>query len=277
MRALGVGRVIASGDPQFEQGDHVTGLLGIQRYALVPASGMVKVSEEQAPLPSYLHALGIPGLTAYFGLLEIGRPQAGETVVVSAAAGAVGSLTGQIAKLKGCRAVGIVGGAEKCLIATEAYSFDAAIDYKAGDVAKQLRRECPDGIDIYFDNVGGEILEAALSNLDRHARVVICGAVSQYNATELKGPRNYMALLVNRARMEGFLVFDYAARFAEATGEIAGWIRDGKLTPREHVVDGLETFPETLLMLYSGENTGKLVLNVGAGTGSAADAAAGRS
>jgi NADPH-dependent curcumin reductase CurA len=173
--------------------------------------------------------------------------------------------------------VGIAGGADKCRMVVEEYGCDAAIDYKAGGVAKFLREHCPDGIDIYFDNVGGEILEAALSNLARHARVVICGAVSQYNATELKGPRNYMALLVNRAKMEGFLVFDYAARFAEATREIAGWISDGKLTPREHVVDGLETFPETLLMLYRGENDGKLVLNVGAGTGSTADAGAGRS
>ena len=266
MRALGVGRVIASHAPEMNEGDHVTGIFGMQRYAVVPASSAVRVAEELAPLPSYLNALGIPGMTAYFGLLDIGRPQEGQTVLVSAAAGAVGSLVGQIAKIKGCRAVGIAGGAEKCRMVTEEFGFDAAIDYKAGEVTTSMREHCPDGIDVYFDNVGGEILEAALRNLSRGARIVLCGAVSQYNEGAIHGPRNYMNLLVKRARMEGFVIFDYGQRYAEAATEIAGWIKDGKLRSREHIVDGLETFPETLLMLYKGENTGKLMLKLGGQT-----------
>ena len=263
MRALGVGRVIASRAPGFDAGDHVVGLLGVQRYAVVPAKGIVKVTDESAPLPSHLNALGIPGMTAYFGLLDVGRPVEGGTVVVSAAGGAVGSLVGQIAKIKGCRAVGIAGGADKCRTVVEEHGFDAAIDYKACDVAKALREHCPDGIGVYFDNVGGEILEAALRNLARGARIVICGAVAQYNQPDLTGPRNYMNLLVKRARMEGFVIFDYASRYPEATREIAGWINAGELKPREHIVDGFETFPETLLMLYRGENMGKLILGMG--------------
>jgi NADPH-dependent curcumin reductase CurA len=202
-------------------------------------------------------------MTAYFGLLEIGRPREGDTVVVSAAAGAVGSLAGQIARIKGCRTVGVAGGAEKCRFVVEQYRFDAAIDYKAGGVSRNLREHCPDGVDVYFDNVGGEVLEAALRNLARGARIVLCGAVSQYNEASMSGPRNYMNLLVKRARMEGFVVFDYAKRYPEATNEIAGWIAAGKLASQEHIVEGLENFPETLLMLYRGENTGKLVLRVG--------------
>jgi hypothetical protein len=264
MRALGVGQVIASRDASFEEGDHVTGLVGVQRYAVVPAKRVVKVDDSLVPLTCHLNALGIPGMTAYFGLLEIGHPNAGETVVVSAAAGAVGSLAGQIARIKGCRAIGIAGGEEKCRLLTGEYGFDAAIDYKTADVSRELRRLCPDGIDVFFDNVGGAILEAALRNLARGARIVICGAVSQYNERSMAGPRNYMNLLVKRARMEGFVIFDYADRYAEAGRELAGWIASGQLISREHVVAGLETFPETLLMLYRGENIGKLVLGVGA-------------
>jgi NADPH-dependent curcumin reductase len=262
MRAIGIGRVIASADPEFAEGDHVTGLFGVQRYAVLPAKGIAKVDDQQAPLSTYLNALGIPGMTAYFGLLEIGHPQVGETVVVSAAAGAVGSLAGQIAKAKGCRVVGIAGGPDKCRLLTDDYGFDGAIDYKAGSVAKALREQCPDGLGVFFDNVGGEILEAALRNLARGARIVICGAVSQYNERAMNGPRNYMNLLVKRARMEGFVVFDYASRYPEAVREIAAWLSDGRLKSYEHVVTGFETFPETLLMLYRGENTGKLVLAV---------------
>jgi NADPH-dependent curcumin reductase CurA len=263
MRALGVGRVIASSDPRLAEGDHVHGTFGIQRYATMPGDEMVKITDDRVPLTSHLNALGIPGITAYFGLLEIGRPQEGETVVVSAAAGAVGSLAGQIAKIKGCRAVAVAGGEEKCRLVTERFRFDATVDYKAGGTAKALRQQCPDGIDVYFDNVGGEVLEAALTHLARHARIVICGAISQYNDGAMIGPRNYMNLLVSRARMEGFVVFDYRKRYAEALSAIAGWLSDGKLVSHEHVVPGFETFPETLLMLYRGENTGKLVLGVG--------------
>jgi hypothetical protein len=264
MRAIGIGRVIASGAPGFKVGDHVSGMVGIQRYAVLAANGLTKLPDDASvPLTSHLNALGIPGLTAYFGLLEIGRPVEGETVVVSAAAGAVGSLAGQIARIKGCRTVGIAGGPDKCRMLTEDYGFDAAIDYKAEPTAQALRRTCPDGLNVYFDNVGGEILEAALANLARGARIVICGAVSQYNDAAFAGPRNYMNILVQRARMEGFVIFDYAKRYGEAIREITAWMAAGTLTSHEHVVDGFETFPETLLMLYRGENTAKLVLGIG--------------
>jgi NADPH-dependent curcumin reductase CurA len=263
MRALVAGRVIESRNDALSVGDHVTGALGVQEYAVSDGSDLRKVDPELAALPVHLSTLGMTGMTAYFGLLDVGRPQAGDTVVVSAAAGAVGQVVGQIAKIKGCRAVGIAGGAEKCRDLVEQLGFDAAIDYKGEDVGRALRRECPDGIDVYFDNVGGEILDAALARLARGARVVICGAISQYNATEaIRGPANYISLLVSRASMEGFLVFDYAERFDEAAGDMAGWMASGELKSREHIVEGLETFPETLLKLYSGENTGKLVLQV---------------
>jgi NADPH-dependent curcumin reductase CurA len=263
MRALGVGRVIASRHERVAEGDHVSGLFGIQRYAVVAGDSVQPVDPEAAPLPAYLNALGIPGMTAYFGLLEIGQPQEGQTVVVSAAAGAVGSLAGQIAKIKGCRAIGIAGGPEKCRIVTEQYGFDTAIDYRTANVRRELREQCPDGIDVFFDNVGGDVLEAALSNLARGARVVLCGAISQYNEGAMRGPRNYMALLIKRARMEGFVVFDFARRYSEAATEIASWLRAGRLHSRAHVVDGVEAFPASLVMLYNGENMGKLVLRVG--------------
>jgi len=268
MRALGVGEVLASNHSGLAPGDHVTGLLGVQEFAVVDGNAVIKVDPELAPLPVYLGALGMPGMTAYFGLLDVGRPVEGETVVVSGAAGAVGSVVGQIAKLKGCPAVGIAGGAEKCRHVVEDLGFDAAIDYKAENVASALREHCPSGIDVYFDNVGGDILDAALARLARHARVVICGAISQYNATGgMKGPSNYMSLLVNRASMTGFVVMDYAARYAEAAREMAKWMAAGQLTTREDIAVGLETFPDTLLRLFNGENTGKLVLEVAADQG----------
>ena len=263
MRALGAGRVVAGNDPVLKPGDYVTGRFGVQEYALAKAKDVVKVDPGLASLPVHLSALGMPGMTAYFGLLEIGRPKPGQTVVVSAAAGAVGSLVGQIAKLKGCRAIGIAGGREKCKHVLERLGFDGVIDYKSENVAEALRTHCPDGIDVYFDNVGGDILEACLAQLAMHARIVLCGAISQYNSTTSpKGPSNYMNLLVHRSRMEGFLVFDFAGRYAEAAEEMAGWIAQGKLISREDVVEGLDTFPETLLKLFSGENFGKLVLKV---------------
>jgi NADPH-dependent curcumin reductase CurA len=263
MRALGAGEVITSNHPGLAPGDSVTGLLGVQEFAVVDGNAVMKVDPELAPLPVYLGALGMPGMTAYFGLLDIGRPAEGETVVVSGAAGAVGSIVGQIAKLKGCRAVGIAGGAEKCRHVVEDLGFDAAIDYKAQSVLAALGEHCPNGIDVYFDNVGGDILDAALARLARHARVVICGAISQYNATDgMKGPSNYMSLLVNHASMTGFVVTDYGARYAEGAREMAGWLAAGKLTTREDIAVGLQTFPDTLLRLFKGENTGKLVLQV---------------
>jgi NADPH-dependent curcumin reductase CurA len=263
MRALGAGEVITSNHPGLAPGDSVTGLLGVQEFAVVNGDAVIKVDPGLAALPVYLGALGMPGMTAYFGLLDIGRPADGETVVVSGAAGAVGSIVGQIAKLKGCHVVGIAGGAEKCRHIVEDLGFDAAIDYKADNVGSALAQQCPSGIDVYFDNVGGEILDAALARRARHGRVVICGAISQYNATGvIKGPSNYMSLLVNHASMTGFVVTDYGARFAEGAGQMAEWIAAGKLTTREDIAVGFETFPDTLLRLFKGENTGKLVLEI---------------
>ncbi|HYM55721.1 MAG TPA: NADP-dependent oxidoreductase [Solirubrobacteraceae bacterium] len=263
MRALAAGEVVASNHPEVAVGDRVTGLLGVQEYALAHGSAVMKVDTGLAPLPVYLGTLGMPGMTAYFGLLDIGRPEEGQTVVVSGAAGAVGGVVGQIAKLKGARAVGIAGGSEKCRHVVEDLGFDAAIDYKAQDVQAALGEHCPKGVDVYFDNVGGDILDAVLARLARHARVVICGAISQYNATgPIKGPSNYLSLLVNHASMTGFVVSDYGDRYAEGLREMAGWLAAGRLSSREDVAEGLESFPDTLLRLFSGENTGKLVLKV---------------
>jgi NADPH-dependent curcumin reductase CurA len=264
MRALAAGRVVASNHPGLAVGDYVTGLLGAQEYALVNGNAVGKVDPELAPLPTYLGTLGMPGVTAYFGLLDIGQPAQDETVVVSGAAGAVGGVVGQLAKLKGARAVGIAGGAEKCRYVVEELGFDAAIDYKTEDVAEGLREHCPKGIDVYFDNVGGEILDAALARLARRARVIICGAISQYNATgQVSGPANYLSLLVNNASMTGFVVSDYGDRYLEGAREMAGWLAAGKLVSREDIAEGgLERFPETLLRLFAGKNTGKLVLQV---------------
>ncbi len=263
MRAGTVGEVVESKGQKFAVGDHVTGWLGVQEYAVCDENAVFKVDAGEIPLTTYLGALGMPGITAYFGLLDVGAPKEGETVVVSGAAGAVGSVVGQIAKIKGCRVVGIAGGPEKCAWIVEELGFDAAIDYKGEDVGEALRKHCPEGVDVYFDNVGGEILDAALARLARGARVVICGAISQYNKmTSMSGPGNYMSLLVNRARMEGFVVIDYMGRAPEAVGEMAGWIAEGKLIAREDVVEGFESFPEALQKLFRGENVGKLVLKV---------------
>ncbi|TXH06436.1 MAG: NADP-dependent oxidoreductase [Nevskiaceae bacterium] len=263
MRAGAVGRVVASKHPKFAVGDHVVGTFGVQEYALSDGKGVNKVDPKLAPLPVYLGTLGMPGMTAYFGLLDVGELKSGDTVVVSGAAGAVGTVVGQIAKIKGCRVVGIAGGADKCAWIVNDLGFDAAIDYKTDDLKKALREHCPKGIDVYFDNVGGDILDAALTQLARGARIVICGAISQYNnTTPVKGPSNYLSLLVNRASMKGMVVFDYADRYAEAAREMAGWMMAGKLKSREDIVEGLETFPETLLKLFKGENTGKLVLKI---------------
>jgi NADPH-dependent curcumin reductase CurA len=266
MRAGGAGRVIASSNPAFAVGDHVTGMLGAQEYALIgaePARLLTKVDPKLVPLPVYVGALGVTGLTAYFGLLEVGQPKAGDTVVVSGAAGATGMVAGQIGKIKGCRVIGIAGGPEKCSYVVKELGFDACIDYKSEKVLDALRKHCPQGINVYFDNVGGEILDAVLANLARGARVVICGAISQYNSTTgVKGPANYMSLLVNSARMEGFVVFNYLSKYGEAAREMAGWMMAGKLKSREDIVEGLQTFPDTLLKLFRGENTGKLMIKV---------------
>ena len=262
MRALGAGKVIDSKFPGLAAGDYVGGVFGLQEYAVVPGKAVHKIDAPAEKLPVYIGALGMPGMTAYFGLLEVGRPEAGNTVVVSGAAGAVGSVVGQIAKIKGCTTIGIAGGAEKCQYLSD-IGFDAAIDYKTENVFAKLREYCPKGIDVFFDNVGGDILDAALANLALHARVVICGAISQYNSTTgIKGPSNYLSLLVNRASMTGMVVTDYMGRAGDARATMSDWIKEGKLKTREHIVDGLNTFPETLLMLYNGQNQGKLMIKV---------------
>jgi len=262
MRAGAVGKVTASEHPGFAAGDDVYGVFGVQEHAVSDGRGVIKIDTSLAEPSVYLGALGMTGLTAYFGLLDTGKLEPGDTVVVSGAAGAVGSIAGQIAKLSGAaKVIGIAGGPEKCRALTEELGFDAAIDYRAGNVRRALREHAPRGIDVYFDNVGGEILDDVLVCLARGARVVICGAISQYNETQVRGPANYMMLLVTRSSMTGFLVFDFEDQYEEAMAELAGWLRDGKLVSKEHVVHGsVADFPQTLLMLFDGVNTGKLVL-----------------
>jgi NADPH-dependent curcumin reductase CurA len=264
MRAGSIVEVTASNHPAFAVGDHVVGTFGVQEQVVSDGKGALKVDPDAAPLATYLAALGMPGMTAYFGLLDVGALKDGETVLVSGAAGAVGSMVGQIAKVKGCRVIGIAGGPEKCALLTDELGFDAALDYRSDGFKKALRDATPDGVDVYFDNVGGEILDLALTRLAMKARVVICGAISQYNSeTRPQGPSNYMVLLVRRARMEGFVVFDYAKRYAEAAQAIAGWIAEGRIKSQEHVVQGaIDDFPDTLQMLFRGENVGKLVLEL---------------
>jgi len=277
MRAGGVGVVVASNNPNFAVGDHVNAGLGVQEYCLIPAaeikrSGLFKIDLNVGTPTQWLNVLGMPGMTGYFGLMDVGQPKPGEMVVVSGAAGAVGQTVGQLAKIKGCRVVGIAGGQAKCDWVVNELGFDACIDYKAAAAAgvarwdavrEGLKRHCAKGVDIYFDNVGGEILDAVLTRINLKARIIICGAISQYNnTTPVKGPANYLSLLVNRARMEGIVVFDYADRYHLAVAEMAGYLKDGRMKSKEDVVFGLDTFPETLLKLFNGENFGKLVLQV---------------
>jgi NADPH-dependent curcumin reductase CurA len=263
MRSYIAGQITESTNSDFAVGDYVRGIGRIEQYYVGSANGFSKVDPTIAPLERYLGVLGMPGMTAYFGLLDTGLPKEGETVVVSGAAGAVGGVVGQIAKIMGCRAIGIAGGAEKCEYIVNDLGFDDAIDYKNESVQDGLGRTCPDGVDVYFDNVGGEILDTVLTRINLHARIVICGAISQYNNTIApKGPANYLSLLINRARMEGIIVFDNAANYGTATVEMAEWIAEGKLKAKEHIVEGIENFPDTLMMLFRGENFGKLVLKV---------------
>jgi NADPH-dependent curcumin reductase CurA len=266
MRAIGIGKVAASKHPAFKEGDLVAGGFGIQEYCLVPDPkklNLTKVDSRVGTPSQWLNALGMPGMTAYFGLLEVGQPKAGETVVVSGAAGAVGQTVGQVARILGCRVVGIAGGKAKCDFVVNELKFDACIDYKAGKIKDGLKQHCPKGVDVYFDNVGGDILDVVLTHINKHARIVICGAISQYNnTTPVKGPSNYMMLLVARARMQGMVVFDYAERYGEAIGRIATWMKEGKFLSKEDVVPGIENFPATMNKLFSGENFGKLVLKV---------------
>lgn len=262
MRAGSVVEVTESNNERFAVGDLVVGSFGVQEWVVTDGRGARVIDTALAPASAYLGALGMPGLTAYFGLFEVGELQDGQTVVVSGAAGAVGTVVGQLAKQRGCRVVGIAGGPDKCAMVVDELGFDSCIDYKDENVRRSLREHCPDGINVYFDNVGGEILDAALANLARGARVVICGAISQYNNTEpAPGPSNYMALLVRSARMEGFVVFDFADRYGEAVPVLGAAVASGALQIREQVVQGtVDDFPQTLQMLFEGKNTGKLVL-----------------
>lgn len=263
MRAGVTGTVVKSRHPDFAVGDAVTGTLGVTEYALSDGTGVRRIDTSVAGPATWLGALGMPGLTAYHGLYEVGEMKSGDTVLISAAAGAVGSVAGQIAKARGCTVIGIAGGPDKCAWLRE-IGFDAAIDYKNEDVLTRLREIAPKGIDVYFDNVGGDILDAALANLRRGARIIICGAISSYNEEKLPhGPSRYMSLLVFRARMQGFLVFDYPDKDEAALADLAGLITSGQLVARETVVEGgVEDFGRTLLGLFEGRNTGKLVLKI---------------
>jgi NADPH-dependent curcumin reductase len=283
MRAGGVGVVIASKNPAFAVGDHVIGGPGVQEYFTVAGdqikrSGLTKIDTGVGSLNQWLNVLGMPGMTGYFGLMDVGQPKAGETLVVSGAAGAVGQTVGQVAKIKGCRVVGIAGGPAKCEWVVKELGFDACIDYKApapagvdsvkwNPVREGLKQHCAKGVDIYFDNVGGDILDDVLARINKKARIIICGAISQYNnTTAVQGPKNYLSLLVNRARMEGIVVFDYADRYHLAVAEMAGYLKDGRMKSKEDVVSGgVNAFPGTLGKLFSGENFGKLVLEIAKG------------
>ena len=264
MRAGSVGKVIKTkGKTLFQVGDYLSGWGGVQNFCITKGENFHKVDPSRSSLSSYIGILGMPGMTAYFGILEVGEIKEGDVVLVSGAAGAVGSIVGQIAKIKGCRVVGIAGGKSKCNYLTEKLGFDGAIDYKNENVAKGIKKHCPKGIDVYFDNVGGEILDSALIFLRKNARVVICGAISQYNSkSNIKGPENYLSLLVNRASMKGMVVFDFAPKYSIAMIEMVGWIKEGKLIHKEDIHYGIENFRETFLRLFSGEKMGKLILKI---------------
>jgi NADPH-dependent curcumin reductase CurA len=264
MRAGAAGIVEKSNHPAFAVGDAVQGMFGVQTYAVSNGERVAKVDPRQAPLERWIGGLGMPGWTAYFGLLDVGQPKAGETVVVSAASGAVGSVVGQIAKIKGCRAVGIAGGPEKCRYVTHELGFDACVDYKAGNLAQELNAACPNGVDVNFENVGGEILDTVLLQMNVFGRIALCGLISGYNATEVPpGPKNIRAVLTQRLKMQGLIVFDWADRVPEAIAQLGQWHEEGRLKIREDVREGgIDAFPEVLNLLYTGGNFGKLVLKV---------------
>ena len=263
MAGGGIAEVIASNSPSLKPGDIVFGDTGWQDYAAVPAKHLTKMPRLE-PVTHLLSIYGIAGLTAYFGLLDIGKPKAGETVVVSAAAGSVGSIVGQIAKIKGCRVVGIAGGKDKCDWLTSELGFDAAVDYKDGAIFKALRAAAPDGIDVYFDNVGGDILEACLAQMNLRGRIACCGAISQYDgAPSASGPRGVPGLIVvKRLTMQGFIVMDYMAKRDEALAELQAWVASGQIKVREDVIDGLENTPQALIGLLAGDNRGKRMIRV---------------
>ena len=264
MRSGSIGKVIESNNhPTFKVGDCVVNWGGVQQYFTTNGENCFKVDDTMVPMPKYLGVLGMPGMTAYFGILNVGKIKAGDVVLVSGAAGAVGSLVGQIAKLKGCTVIGIAGGKEKNDYLINELGFDHAIDYKSENLMESLAIKCPKGIDVYFDNVGGEILDAALTKLRFNARVVICGAISQYNnENDIVAPKNYLSLLVNRATMQGMVVLDYASEYQEAGLQMAMWMMEGKIKSREDIYEGLDNFYETFLRLFNGNKKGKLLLKI---------------
>jgi NADPH-dependent curcumin reductase CurA len=261
IRSGGLGTVIESNNDQIPVGATVFGMTGWQQYTVMDASA--QVMPEGVEAEAALSIFGITGLTAYFGLLDVGRPVEGETVLVSGAAGATGSVVGQIAKIKGCRAVGIAGSDEKCAMLIDDFGFDAAINYKTDNVADAIASTCPNGVDVYFDNVGGDILEAAIGNIALRGRVVLCGAIATYNDTTPRpGPNNLTNLLVNRGRMEGFIILDYMDRAMEAIMQLGGWVVEGKLAYKTDVVDGLDNAPAALNRLFTGANLGKVMVKL---------------
>ncbi len=262
MRAFTAGIVVQSNNINFAVGDAVQGLFTVQQYVISNGENISKIDTKNIPLSWYLGILGMPGLTAYFGLLDKGQPKEGDTLLVSGAAGMIGSLVGQIAKIEGCKIIGIAGGKDKCDYAKTELGFDEVIDYKNDNVAKKIKELAPNGVNIYFDNVGGEILDAAMINLALGARVVICGAISQYNDAQFNGLKNYMKIVSARATMSGIIVFDYFPRAEEAIKDLSTWLTEGKIKYKEHIVEGIEKFPETLRMLFTGENYGKLLLKI---------------
>jgi NADPH-dependent curcumin reductase CurA len=258
-----VGEVVASKNDGFKVGELLVGAFGWQEYAVTMGQGTMKVDPKRVPLSAYLGPVGMPGVTAYIGLIDIGAPKEGETVVVSAASGAVGSVVGQIAKMRGCRAVGIAGGRDKCAYVTGELGFDACVDYKAGKLEEDLRAATPKGIDVYFENVGGEVLDAVLRRLNPFARIPLCGLVSQYNETRPYAVKNFGALLVNRVKLEGFIVSERLPRWPEALGALGGWVAEGKLKYRETVSEGIRSAPKAFLGMLKGENFGKQLVKVG--------------
>jgi len=262
MRAFACGEVIISKHPDYHKGEHVSGLLGAQEYAVSDGTGISKLDISSGKLSWHLGILGMPGMTAYFGLLEKGKPQAGETVFISGAAGIVGSTVGQIAKIKGCKVIGTAGSQAKCDYLTNECGFDVAINYKEEDVSEALSKHCPDGLHVFYDNVGGPLLDTALAHLGRGARVVICGAISQYNNKINYGPTNYMKIVTARGYITGIIVFDYISEYPKAVKDITLWLESGAMKTKEDIVTGIENFPSALLMLFSGKNFGKLLLEI---------------
>jgi NADPH-dependent curcumin reductase CurA len=265
MRGWCIGIITQSNSISYKPGDLVTGPFGWQEYAVVPETTITfKIPNiPQIQLTYWLGPLGTTGLTAYFGLLAVGKPVAGQTVVVSAAAGGVGQMVGQIAKIKGCKTVGIAGTDKKCALLTSRYGYDAAINYKTSkNVVKDLAKNCPNGIDIYFDNVGGNILDAALLLLNHGSRVVLCGGISQYENPDIQGPKRYLQLLTTSSNMQGFIITDYQKEWPQAMTQIIEWIKEGKITYGEHIIDGLEQTPKVLPMLFTGDNEGKLIIKI---------------